>query len=102
MTTGMIVVFITTPTATMARFIGKKLLHENLAKCVNVVPVTSFFVWKGKHEEQNEHLLIAKTTESKFLALERRVKQLHTYEVPEIIAIPVVKASKEYLEWMKS
>lgn len=100
--TGVIVVLITTPTATMARFIGKKLLHEGLAKCVNVAPVTSFFTWKGKQEEQSEHLLIVKTTESKFAALEKRVKQLHTYEVPEIIAIPVVKGSKDYINWVKS
>ncbi|MCD6414438.1 MAG: divalent-cation tolerance protein CutA [Candidatus Diapherotrites archaeon] len=98
----MIIVFVTVPNTTFARFLGKKLLHEGLAKCVNTIPVVSSFIENGSQEERSEQLLIIKTVESNFTSIEKRVKQLHPYKVPEIIAISVVKGSKDYLNWVKS
>ena len=97
-----IVVFITVPSQRQARRIGRHLVDGRLAACVNAVPrVTSWFRWHGKAQETREVLLIVKTRARLFKALEETVKRLHPYTVPEIIALPVVKGSNEYLAWVR-
>ena len=76
-------------------------MEENLAACVNILPsVTSVYKWEGIVQSDNEMLLIIKTREEKFEAVEAKIKSLHEYTVPEIIALPIVKGSAEYQNWI--
>ena len=94
-------VFITTPSVPSARKIGLKLVGERLAACVNIIPaVESLFFWKGKTCREREALMVVKTTAGRFEKMMRRVQQMHPYTVPEIIALPIVKGSADYLKWM--
>jgi periplasmic divalent cation tolerance protein len=96
-----IVVLITVPGKKEAKTIARGLVERKLAACVNMVPaVDSVFSWKGKTERCREVLLAAKSTGARYAALERFVKASHSYEVPEIIALPIVRGSKDYLEWL--
>ena len=96
-----IVVFITVPNLEVGEKIGNTLVEEKLAACVNITSeIKSVYFWKGKIEEDKEYLLIIKTRRDKFKSLERRVKEIHPYEVPEIIAVPIVLGSKDYLDWI--
>ncbi len=82
--------------------IGRVLVEEGLAACVNVVRgVKSIYRWKGNVEEDEEVLLIIKTTRSALDRLVRRVRELHTYEVPEIIAMPIIAGNEDYLRWIE-
>lgn len=98
----MLVVLVTAPTGREAKIIARKLVGEKLAKCVNIVPVNSFFEWKGEFKEVKERLLIIKTAKANYAALEKRVKELHSYDTPEIIALRVEKGFKPYLDWIES
>lgn len=96
-----IVIFVTAGSVEQARKIGKTLVEEGQVACCNIVqPVESIFKWQGKLNIENEVLMICKTREDLFTAVEKRVKQLHSYEVPEIIAIPITQGSKSYLDWV--
>jgi len=96
-----IVVFITTGSLDEALKIARALVEEKLAACVNIVPqVFSFYWWEGKLQEDREALMIAKTTASVFPALEAKVRELHSYTVPEIIALPIKAGHKAYLDWV--
>lgn len=98
----MIMVMIACQSEGQAEQIGKHLVKEKLAACVQVVPkVDSLFFWQNKIQYAEESLLLAKTLESKWNALEKAVKKLHSYENPEIIALPVAHISKSYLAWME-
>lgn len=98
-----IVVLVTAKTREEAEKIGRTLVTEGLAACVNLVtPVSSIFSWEGKIEQEEEALLIIKSLSSLFGKLEARVKEIHSYQVPEIIALPVTAGSNRYLEWVKS
>lgn len=95
------VVFITASNKDEARKIATSLVEENLAACVSIIPkILSIYRWEGKVAEEEELLLIAKTSEEKFAALSQAVKKLHSYETPEIIAVPVVDGLKSYLDWI--
>jgi periplasmic divalent cation tolerance protein len=97
-----LVVLITTPTLKDARAIGKKLVEEKLAACANIVPrVESIFFWQGRIHQQREALMIVKTRRAAFGRLVKRVKSLHRYSVPEIIAWSIGRGSKEYLRWIR-
>jgi periplasmic divalent cation tolerance protein len=98
-----IVVLITVPSVEVGKQIAGLLLEKRLAACVNIVPgVTSLFTWEGKASEEQEALLIVKSREDLFEnRLLPAVQEAHPYEVPEIIALPVVRGSREYLEWME-
>lgn len=97
-----IVVLITTPSPREARAIGRRLVEEKLAACANIVPgVGSVFHWKGKICRTRETLMVLKTQRSCFGRLIKRVKSLHSYSVPEIIALPILLGSKEYLRWIR-
>ena len=79
------------------------LISKRLAACVQILPVMdSVFFWKGKVEWQREVLLIAKTVHSKFAELEKEVSALHSYETPEIVAIPLVAGAAAYLQWLSA
>ncbi|KJU81993.1 Divalent ion tolerance protein, CutA1 [Candidatus Magnetobacterium bavaricum] len=97
------VVLITAPDEQSAREIAMKLVEEDLAKCVNIVKnITSIFTWEGKIETAPEALMIAKTRKDKFQSLMQRVKELHSYTVAEVIALPIVEGSEAYLSWLRS
>jgi len=98
-----IVVLITVDKKELADKIAETLVTEKLAACVNIVPQTeSIYYWDGKLCHEQEILLIVKTDLACYFRLEAKVKELHTYTTPEIIAMPITRASVEYLGWMKS
>jgi periplasmic divalent cation tolerance protein len=79
------------------------LLEERLIACGNILdPVSSFFWWQGKIEEGKEVLVIMKSHENIFKKLSKRVTELHSYDVPEILTLPIVDGSPSYLDWMKA
>lgn len=97
-----IVIFVTASSLDEARKIGQTLVEEGLAACCNIIqPIESIFKWQGKLNIEHEVLMIFKTREEKFDTVEKRIKQLHSYEVPEIIAMPITHGSKSYLDWVK-
>lgn len=94
-------VMVTAASEEQALSIARALVEERLAACVNLVgPVRSIYRWQGKVQDDREHLMIIKTRASMVARLARRVKELHSYEVPEVIAIPIAAGSKPYLEWL--
>jgi periplasmic divalent cation tolerance protein len=99
--TGFILALTTVPDEKTGQEIGRALVEERLAACVNVTPpVRSFYRWEGKLCSEGENILFIKTRASLFERLEARIKALHPYKVPEIIAIRVEKGSKDYLGWL--
>jgi periplasmic divalent cation tolerance protein len=100
---GYIVVFITVKEPEEAQKIAKALLKRRQAACVNIVAeVESHFWWKDKLDSAKESLLIVKTKESLLPELIKSVKKIHSYTIPEIIAVPIVGGSRDYLEWIDS
>jgi periplasmic divalent cation tolerance protein len=97
-----IVVLVTCKSKAEARSIATALVKKRLAACGNILesPVSSIYRWKGKIERAKEYLLILKSTRTAFAALEREVTRLHSYDVPEIIAVPVAHGSQKYLAWI--
>jgi len=100
--TDKIVVLVTCGTKREARKIAKALVERRLAACVQEigVPVRSTYRWKGKVESALEILLLIKTSRKKFSAVAQLVKEMHSYEVPEIIALNIENGSREYLDWI--
>ena len=101
--TDKIVVLVSCESIGEARRIGRALVEAHLAACVNVAqaPVESIYRWKGRVETAIEFLLIIKTSRARFAAVEAAVKRLHSYDIPEIIALPIEKGSRHYLAWLK-
>ena len=96
-----IVVFMTAANGEEATRLADMLVGAHLAACVQILPeIESVYRWQGKVERQAEVLLIAKTTRGKFDDLEREVRALHSYDTPEIVAVPIVSVSAPYLEWL--
>ena len=97
-----VMVFITAGSDEEAVRIAKALVDERLVACANMVPgVRSFFFWEGKAREEREVLLLCKSRLSCMPNLIARVKALHSYTVPEVIALPIVAGSQDYLHWVK-
>ena len=95
------VIFITAPNKKEARRIASALLKRKLIACANIVDkVESFFWWQGKIDRAQEALLILKAKKSKLAQIFKLVKSMHKYEVPEIIALPIIAGYKPYLEWI--
>ena len=95
-------VFSTAASEAEAEAIARRLVEERLAACVNVVTgVRSFYRWKGKIEDSPEWLLVIKSSRGRFEALRTALEKLHSYEVPEAIALPVVEGAANYLNWME-
>ena len=96
-----VVVLVTAESADEAAGIGRTLVEERLAACANVVgPIRSIFRWKGAIEDAPEHLLMLKARASDVAALEGRVRALHSYDVPEVLALPIRAGSRPYLDWL--
>jgi periplasmic divalent cation tolerance protein len=96
-----IVVFVTCGSEEEASKIAHVLVDERLAACVNVVsPIRSVYRWEGKLWDEREWFLIIKSRESRFQELEKRVKSLHSYQVIEIISLPILAGSPSYLNWL--
>ncbi len=97
------IVLMTASTKEEAVRIVHTLLEERLIACANIMdPVSSFFWWQGKIEEEKEVLVIMKSHETLFKKLSKRVMELHSYDTPEILALPIVNGSPSYLDWMKA
>ena len=98
-----IIIFITCSSKEEAKKIKDILLQNKKVACVNIIPkIDSFFWWQGKVDSANEVLLIAKTTNKMSEDIIALVKKHHSYDVPEIIALPIVNGNKEYLDWIKN
>lgn len=96
-----IVVFVTASSEEEAQKIANSLVEKKIAACVNIVGgVNSIFSWQGKIDRASESLLIVKTKECRFDDLKKEVKLIHSYDTPEIIAMPIVLGDQKYLEWI--
>ena len=90
------------PDSESAFNLARELLRRRVAACVNVLPAaTSFYRWQGKSEEASEHPVLVKTTQDRYADLEAAIRELHPYELPEIIAWPVTAGLAEYLDWVE-
>lgn len=99
--TDRIIILITAGSQEEARKIAESLVEEKKAACVNIVPgVDSLFRWEGKLDSARESLLLVKTRASLFPEIVELVKRTHSYEVPEIIALPIIAGSEDYLKWL--
>ncbi|HHS12664.1 MAG TPA: divalent-cation tolerance protein CutA [bacterium] len=96
-----VVILVTASSLDEANSIGKTLVSERMAACANILPgIHSVFIWKKALCEEQECLLILKTRESFMKPIVEKIKSLHSYDVPEIIVLPVSGGSKEYIEWI--
>ncbi|MCI0487480.1 MAG: divalent-cation tolerance protein CutA [Blastocatellia bacterium] len=97
-----LIVFVTAPNTAEAARLGEMIVAERLAACVNLVPaIESIYWWEGKVTRDGESLLIIKTTDERYAALERRVKELHSYSTPEVVALKIERGSEDYLKWLR-
>ncbi len=100
--TDYVLVFIATSSEKEGEKIASTLIKERLAACVNLIgAVKSTFRWKGRVSTEEEILLIAKTKDVRFEKLKKRVAELHSYEVPEIVALPILAGFEKYLSWIE-
>jgi periplasmic divalent cation tolerance protein len=98
-----VVVIVTTSNREEAVKIVRSLLEEGLIACANIVgPVSSLFWWQGKIDEENEFLVFMKSHKNLFERLSERVAEIHSYDVPEIIALPIIEGSPPYLDWLRA
>jgi periplasmic divalent cation tolerance protein len=100
--TDKIVVLVTCGSRTKARRIARSLVERKLAACVNALQtsVESIYRWQGKVETAREFLLVIKTSRKRFAALEAEIRRRHSYDMPEIIALPIERGSRPYLTWI--
>ncbi|MBQ7528357.1 divalent-cation tolerance protein CutA [bacterium] len=97
------VVLVTLASISEAKSIATHLVNNRLAACVNILPkAVSIYWWEGAIEECREYLMLVKTRRDKLTLLEEEIHKLHSYEVPEIVALPIVEGSSEYLRWIDS
>jgi periplasmic divalent cation tolerance protein len=98
-----VVVFMTVSDKKEALKIVRRLLDERLIACANIVgPVSSLFWWEGKIDEASEFLVIMKSRKDLFKRLSERVKETHSYEVPEVLELPITEGLPSYLEWVSA
>lgn len=103
MSAEFLLVLCTCPTRSVAAAITTALLEQELAACVNRLPgIKSSYRWKGQVEEDEELLLMIKTTRDHLPEVERAIGQLHPYELPEVIGVPISAGSQPYLDWIRS
>ncbi len=96
-----IVILVTAKDEAQANKIAERLVEEKLIACANIVPgVQSIFRWQGKVDRAQEALLVLKSRRRHFPAIVKTVKALHSYDVPEVIALPIVEGNKDYLKWI--
>jgi periplasmic divalent cation tolerance protein len=98
-----LVVLVTAPEGAAAETLAHALVAEGLAACVNRLPgVESTYRWEGRVQTDRETLLVIKTTALAYPALERRIRDLHPYDTPEVIALPIARGSEPYLAWLSA
>lgn len=96
-------VFVTFPDRESAARVAQTLVEEALAGCVQIAgPIHSVYQWQGKVESADEWLCLIKTAASRYAQLEQRIRQMHPYQVPEIIAVPISLGSADYLKWLSA
>ena len=97
------VVFVTAPDVEVAERLARGLVEERLAACVNLIPgIRSFYRWEGAVHDDAEVLLVVKTRTDRLEALASRLQELHPYELPEILGLPVIGGSQAYLDWIRT
>ena len=96
------IVTTTASTIEEADKIARILIEKKLAACVQVLPIKSFYTWEDKLNIENENLLLVKCKRADFTEIEKCIKENHSYEVPEIVMVPIENGSKEYLDWIKA
>ena len=95
-------VLTTCPDAGAAERIGQALVSERLAACVNILPIAkSIYLWKGQVESAAEQLLIIKSMTHAYRAIQKKILELHPYELPEVIAVPIAEGLSDYLAWIR-
>ena len=94
------IIYITAGDVEEARRIGRMLIEERLAACANIFPITSIFRWKGKIEEAGEFGIFVKTKREKVKEIEKKVKEIHSYEVPCVVSFNIDEGSNDYLNWI--
>ena len=100
--TDAIVILVTACSEAEAEMIAKVVVEEQLAACVNILsPMRSVYRWEGKVTDDREWLLLIKTRAERFAAIETRVKALHSYQVPEVIALPIMAGTEGYMRWLR-
>ena len=93
----------TCPDKETAVRVANTLVDKGLAACVNILPgVTSVYHWQGKIESDEEHILLIKSTQNAYVAVESAIREIHPYELPEVIAVPVTEGLSEYLAWIEA
>jgi periplasmic divalent cation tolerance protein len=97
-----IIVFSTAANAKEANRIAKDLIERKLAACVNIVPISSHYRWKGRAMHHRECLMVIKTRSDAFVRVKGRILALHSYQLPEIVALKIEDGYKPYLEWLDS
>ena len=103
MSSSCLIVLSTVPSTQKAKDIAEKLVQERLCACVNIVDeVQSIFRWQAEIQNDPEVLMILKTTQERYIALEKRIQELHPYDVPEVIALPIAMGAQAYLDWLKA
>jgi periplasmic divalent cation tolerance protein len=97
------IIYITTSGFDESKKIAKILVDEKLVACTNIIPsIESIYLWKGETETDSESIIIAKTIKNNVNPIMKRVKEIHSYDIPCILIIPIINGSKDYLEWLKS
>jgi len=97
-----LLIMCTCPDQDTAQTIAHQLVDRALAACVNILPgLTSIYQWRGKRETAQEHLLLIKTTDEAYQMLEQAITELHPYELPEVIAVPITQGLTGYLQWIE-
>lgn len=100
---GLVTIFVTAASEQEAASIGRTLVEEGLAACANIIPhIRSIYRWKGKIWDEGETLIMIKSREALFERIRSRIKELHSYEVPEITAITVEKGDEAYVQWIQT
>ena len=103
MSTNLQLVLCTVPNRECAEQIAEALVAEQLAACVNIIPgIASVYRWKGGMEKDEELLLLIKTSQGMYESLEQRIRALHPYELPEIIAVSIQAGQKDYIKWIEN
>lgn len=100
--TDFIIVYTTTSGKKEAETIAKTLVSERLVACVNYFPIKSTYAWNGRLVHEKEYILLSKTVKKKLPKIIKKIRELHSYALPAIIAIPIVDGSKGYLDWIQN
>ena len=96
-----VMIMTTTGSREEAERLARALVTERLAACVQLLPITSYFTWEGQVQHDDEVLLLIKTRSMLYSRAEERIRSLHSYDTPEVIATPIVSGSREYLTWIE-